>query len=462
MKHIRNTLTCNTFNRICLAAAIIALSFSIVELLLYAQTGSLFLFAQIPKFEGHQFFDLYIWSANLADCKIPIKEITPTNHCGLQYYIFGQPKYPLYLLRLLGLQSQFHNLYGFLMGTIPTLGFSILIALEQASKPIQYRGPLFLTIPIALFSFQFRYALERGQTDLFIAGLYLVACLLFSVINRSLHNRPVLISQIVLFSALATITKLYSFSILLALLLLCAFTALNSIKSMYAHRRRQVKQQLSELLILSSFLSIITFSLAIKLYDSYSYIKSAAFTGLDNGGFGLTVLVDAPYTKDSSLTLGSKIAVMITTLILVGISSTLNKDPLHNPFSRASFPDIYTLTQITPLQLLTFLSIITIIPVYLVTESFPYKYIFIPLALPGLIETSLLIRKTLPYASEAINFICFLILLSLYLPYLPYSPSISQHLEWFVHFFLHPAITGGLAGSIWGIFRSTDPNLTSA
>ena len=452
----------NAARRFYVPFILVCVVLSVTELVLYSRGDSFYLFSSIPKFDGHQFFDLYIWSANLSDCAIPIREITPTNHCGIEHYIFGQPKYPLYLLRALGLHSYNHQIYGLLIGVIPIALLSGIIFGVYVTGKYQYRGLLLLALPIVLFSFQFRYALERGQTDLAIAALYLVACILFSLTAKLFPNSRAFLVPVVLLSTLATATKLYSFSIVLSLSLVCVTTLIKVLCYRFAHTEKQPIQKISETVCWLSFLLVMTLCLLIKLYDSYLYIKQASFKSLDNGGFGLTVLINAPYTTDLSVSLQSKFVVMALFLFLAIVFNVSRRNIARAPLQNL-LPDIYLLKDISCLQLLSMLSIITIVPIYLVTESFPYKYIFVALALPGLIETSLLLnRKNLPTSSEYVNLVCIFIALSLYLPYLPFNPTISQHLEWFVHFFLHPAIMGGLIGSVFSILVSADKGLGAA
>lgn len=459
MKHtIRNPIL-NAVRCLYVPVILVCAVLSVAELVLYSRGDSFYLFSSIPKFDGHQFFDLYIWSANLSDCAVPIREITPANHCGIEHYIFGQPKYPLYLLRALGLHSHHHQTYGILIGVIPIILLSGIIFGVYATKKYQYRSLLLLALPIVLFSFQFRYALERGQTDLAIATLYLVACILFSLTVKVFPNSRAFLIPVVLLSTLATATKLYSFSIVLSLFLACITTLLKVLCYRFGHTEKSPNQKISETAYWLSLLLVINLCLLMNLYDSYLYIKQASFKSLDNGGFGLTVLTNAPYTTDLSVSLQSKLAVMVLFFFLGIVFNVAGRNKARAPL-QDFLPDIFFLKNISCLQLLSILSIVTVVPVYLVTESFPYKYIFVPFSLPGLIETSLLLnRKNLFSSSEYVNLVCIFIGLSLYLPYLPFNPTISQHLEWFVHFFLHPAIMGGLAGSVISIFVSVAKKL---
>jgi len=459
VKHpIKNSIL-NAARRSYIPLILLCTVISMAELVLYSRGNSSYLFSPIPKFDGHQFFDLYIWSANLSDCPIPVREITPTNHCGIQYYIFGQPAYPLYLFRLLGLHSRYHAIYGVILGVIPTILFTSIVLRAYLTTQYQYRALLLTSIPTVLFSFQFRYALERGQTDLAIATLYLVACVLFFLTVKVFpHSRAFLI-PVVLLSALATATKLYSFSIILSLLLVCVTTLIKVIRYRYGYTEKPSTPKASETVYWLIFLIVLTLCLLINLYNSYLFIKQASFKGLDNAGFGLTILTNAPYTTDLSVSLQSKLVVM-TLFFFLTIACILAGRNITRTSFQVFLPDIYLLNNISCLQMLSILSIITIVPVYLVTESFPYKYIFAALALPGLIETSLLLKiKKLLTSSECVKLICIFISLSLYLPYLPFNPSISQHLEWFDHFFLYPAIMGGLTGSVFSILVSADKRL---
>lgn len=418
---------------------LLVLLVSSTELFLFAN-GHYELFAQIPGFPGHQFYDLYIWSANLSDCKIPVSELFNTNHCGIQYYIFGQPWFPLFFFRLLGLTSKWHHLYGLLIGmyAMTALVLSTYLTHIRFLKQYQDQAKRLFALPLILLaiflSFPFRYALERGQTDLFMLGtLCLVACLKDSFLIRKWSRRLYSLSLTALL-AVTILAKIYTMT-LVPLFVVWAYILFLPKRSSVTNDLLPKKRDRIFFVSLALIL-IICVAMVIPIY---SFISDAAFDNLGNSGFGLHVLLNAPYTSSFTLGLSSKLAIFFLGCFL-SFNRISFKTTQIKPFIEKTTISWHRLSG---LETLSVMMAIVLPPIYIATESFPYKYILLCAAIPGLLLSTF---RCLPnsYRVQVNTYLILLMIISMYLPYLPYSPSLSLYLEWYVHFFLHPFLMGYL------------------
>ena len=422
-----------------------------LELILYA-SGHEYLYWPIPKFQSHVFFDLYIWSLNLTDCPISVSDLHTDHHCASQYYLFGQPWYPLALFRAFSLHSSHHIIYGVLIGIAGISAVNLIALISYSatlrSSNFKHRAAHALfpfSVVLILSSFSFRYALERGQTDIVVLLIIVAGTCFAHMPCKYRKSEQHVVIALALMASVAALTKIYPWSLLPILLVVVLvptepdpFKTSSGLTTINTRRNNLINASVIFVCM------IISFGL---LYDIYTYISQVSFADLTNSGYGLKVLVNAPYSDKLSLSMPSKVF-----MLAMGFIYFLPWSHLHHllksgpPSCHVSYLT-YTikrkpLTKLTYAQLLAMNALVISFPVYLVTESFPYKFIIVLLCLPAFVED---IVSDQAAANKSILALSLLVL-SMYLPYLGPQPSLGLYQEWFVHFFLHPFLFGLLAG----------------
>ena len=443
---MQNSLPSRDANRAPYAASLIVVLIAslaaLLELILYA-TGHSDMYWPVPKFEGHQFFDLYIWSLNLSDCTIPVAELHTSNHCASQYYLFGQPWYPLLVLRSFGLTSNYHAVYGIALG-IALISIVNLLFLRSckyiASKRLGLNRLQWLStaLPpiIILTSFQFRYLLERGQTDGFVLLTIILGSSLSHWFSKHMSSDAIALCVLSVFNAVAAAMKIYPWSALPLLMLLYLIP-------MKGRLARSIPQSAAHLLSLLpiAFMSSVATVTFYFLLKSFLYINSVSFANLGNSGYGFKILLDAPYTGSFTLSWYSKITSSVIGLVyFLGFRATTLLSTTSSNRMRNISLERLNLNHLSLNKLIALNLIAISIPVYFATESFPYKFALILFSIFAFYE-EMISGSFKPMKSTLVFSV---LTLSAYLPYLEPLPSIGLYLEWFVHFLLHPFLCGAL------------------
>lgn len=440
-----------TICRLAWVVSTLASFFAVLELILYA-LGHEYLYWPIPKFQSHVFFDLYIWSLNLTDCPIPVSDLHTDHHCASQYYLFGQPWYPLALFRTLSLHSSDHIIFGILIGIagifainhIALTSYSATLRVSNLKHRAAYA--LFpLTVVLILSSFSFRYALERGQTDIVVLLIIVSGTWFAHMLGKHRNSEQYVILLIALMASVAALTKIYPW-LLLPILFIVALAPAESDPVTTSSALATANIRRRHLINAAIILALIIITCAL-LFDIYSYISQVSFANLTNSGYGLKVLVNAPYSDKLSLSLTSKLFMLAMGFIYFMPWSYIcdffkSGLSIHRITCLISTIRRKSLTELTYAQLLAMNATVISFSVYIVTESFPYKFIIVLLCLPAFVEDIVSDHLVANRSVLSLN----ILILSMYLPYLAPQPSLGLYQEWFVHFFLHPFLFGLLAG----------------
>jgi len=403
-------------------------------------SGDPYAFADVPRSFGDDiFFDLKILTYNLADCEVPLSSY-PAESCTHNLYGFGYPVYPLYLLRSLGLDSSGHIWAGTCMGLMAS-GFIFLFFILDLARSANSRYQLLLaaTLSLALISGPFQYIVERGQLDQVVIILLLIPQLLNQVLNGSPRTKQVIGLSLACFClALGALTKIYPAIALLYISTLLIVYQLPvrrlCIRGTFVLIKNRILIPSKSLFMLSISFALFVISLAIplSLNELIGSASSMVPPNVDGHGFGLKVLVDAPYATAIPLSIGGKILVFTASLLTTLIAAK-RTDLIRHLGSTYIF-------RLHPVDQLFFTTSALLVPLYLLTRSINYKLSLLILVLPALCRgaacAGYLLRKLYIYAL-LLTLACILLPMNL-----PYSSTLYIYKEWFIYFYAQPAIFG--------------------
>ncbi|QNG28912.1 hypothetical protein [Synechococcus sp. LTW-R] len=199
----------------------------VVELFLYSSDLDIFglgksLFNGVPK-ATPQFRDLYILILNYQ-CHIPIHQFKILGSCSDSFYgvIRGEFDYPtaaFYIYNLIpGWLVKHPNLSGFLLGTFFLM--SCLVTATKIEKNLRISNLCCLiAYSLLIYSFPFRYVIERGQLDQIAWILALLAFPLFlSKTYQRRSNKNILSAGLLIFLSVLikgfTLPYLFIYSVL--------------------------------------------------------------------------------------------------------------------------------------------------------------------------------------------------------------------------------------------------------
>ena len=406
--------------------------------------GDPYAFGDVPRAFGNDvFFDLKILTYNLVDCEVPLSSY-PADSCTHNLYSFGYPVYPLYLLRNLGLDSSAHIWVGSCMGLITsTLIFLFFIRNMATSLNNKYQLLLATTLSLAFCSGPFRYIVERGQLDQIIIILLLLPQLLTNVTNAGPRTKGIFMLIATCFClVLGALTKIYP---AIALLYISMLLIVYQLPFRLASISRTLKTTKSwsllppqNLFFLSLSFSLFFISLAIPIFlrEIIGSASSMVPPNVDGHGFGLNVLINAPYATSIPLSLAGKILVFTASLLTTLIAA--KKIDFIRHFAYTSFYRLRSADQ------LFFTTSALLVPLYLLTRSINYKLSLLILILPSLCRgvafAGGLLKKVYIYAL-ILTLACLLLPMNI-----PYSPALYVYKEWFIYFFAQPALFGILTG----------------
>ena len=404
-----------------------------IELVGYAY-GSSAAFNDVPRANPSEvFFDLRIFTHNGVNCGINIKEIEPYRHCAVDLYPYNYPTFALWLVRFLGISRDSTSEVGVILG-ITTITLLTIFFLQRMREVLPYRLAacgIFLCLIGSLNSFSFRYALERGQVDLFVLNLVLLPLVLPFQRGKSEKEISGQYIGIYIGLLLGSLTKIFTFPALVGISMLEALSLM--------------KKRINCLSFIFFWITII--ACGIVLVRPIQISRGLNIKGLGGHGFGLDVLLDAGYLPE--VTSG-----ILLKVLFLGIGLALYTKPI---LSRLKFltqkdgPSLINQLQVVGTnframgssELYTITSTLIIAPLYMATESINYKWIFLLPAVACLIASASKSPGVLHKTKQVylvIAIICSQALLSY-----PYSPTTYLYLEWLGHFAIHPFIVGGLS-----------------
>ena len=185
------------------------------ELVVYAVYGSEYsdkIFYGIPL-AMPRFRDLYILILNVR-CPTPVYLFNKLGSCSDSFYglspgQFDYPQLPFYLFNHIPqFISSRPNLAGLLLGTLFLLSFILL----SSSLQKEYRlNPSLatLTYGASIYSFPFRYLIERGQLDQLAWALAFLSIVLISSNNSQINKKFIFLLSLILLS-LSAILKAFT------------------------------------------------------------------------------------------------------------------------------------------------------------------------------------------------------------------------------------------------------------
>ena len=433
--------------------AVSLLVVGLIEIALYI-SGDALVYSDLPRATfGQYFYDLRIWSMNMLDCPVPIEELSGVNHCASEFYVFDYPSYPLYILRFLGFDSSSHGLIGTCLGLFSMIS-TIFLTLERPLNKWAEKGKISLvllgiaTSAICTRSLPLRYAIERGQIDTLV---YIAIACIFVYIKWREGRRCVKFlawTFILLAFAALSLVKIYPIASL------TWFCLLGVLKFARYKRKEARRVRLLVLVILPAILTIVCLLL---LAEPITIARAANSFRVGGHGFGLSVLTDAGYSKESALVLETKVLISAAFFL-----STLwiFKDADHLCFwaqsaSKSRGPS--GRSQISPQSMYTFpvkaegVLFLAVFPfltaLYLSSESINYKIIFVIALIPWIY--TLIDSNNRPMRLFGLLQL-MLGLIIIFCPGVPFEPSLYLYVEWFNHFFCQPAFFGCIAGQgLW-------------
>jgi len=402
-----------------------------LELVNYA-LGKKTAFHDIPRSAiDNRFMDLKIWTANGADCEIPIQLIRPDRHCAISNYVFDYPKLPLHVIRLLGIQSNHNIVIGVALGLTAIIFAWLLLG---KTFPTEKKDRLTNTAILAFASlvvfnsYQMKLLIERGQLDSLLLIIVLAPFLIASYRGLNRLNSDWLLPLYLTSSFIKPLMLAPALAVAVDVIYGSLSRAAQALRS-----RTQARQKLF-IEVARSLAVIIGFTATYALLRSDIHVASRYLADTITGGkigFGLTTLDNAAY-GDWDLSLHSKLLFTALGFLIV------TKTKPHKQY--ISFTRVNELAWQRQLYII---SAAIILPTYFLTDSYSYKMVFIIGMLPalsidycqgGYIQR---IQARLALSLIAISFLYGLT---------KYSDSQYAYSEWFVHFLVHPLMIGVVSG----------------
>lgn len=394
---------------------------SFIELFGYS-FGSLISYQDLPRAEAVNIFpDLGLWTYNGYGCDINPWELEGSNQCG-NNPDFNYPWYPIAILRILGLGESYHRLSGLLLG-IASL-FATYLLIRAFSGRVWLSSWTCIVGGTLVVSKPFRYALERGQTDLLVYILLILSIFLAaSHYKGSVKARRRGFYGANLALGAMTLIKLYPITALVYYNIL-AFRNHGGARASGDKWWANVGVALAYILL-------------VGLLCIHPYQLTSAYNILNLGGhgFGLSVVVakSAMHTEWDGVQIKLLIfcvALIVTMREIYRIEMKVRvKEIAHCHFTRIAI--------VLPSSML--------VPLYIATENIYYKYI---LLIPLIFALSKEVACT-RHRSE-LNWSYIVILLSsfflLFSLYMPSSRDLAVYIESYRSFGLEPIIFGSLSG----------------
>ncbi len=405
-----------------------------IELVGYAY-GSSAAFNDVPRANPSEvFFDLRILTHNGVNCEININEIEPYRHCAVNLYPYNYPTFALWFVRLLGINPDSTSAVGVILG-FTSIALLTIFFLQRMREVLPYRlttCAIFLSLIGSLNSFSFRYALERGQVDLLVLDLILLPLVLPFPSSKNEKKIPNRFTGIYIGLILSSLTKIFT---------LPALVGISTLETLSL-----IKQRMNALCLI--LIWIVVIACGISLISPIQISRNLNMKGLGGHGFGLDVLLDAGYLP--GVTSG-----MLLKLLFLGIGLVLYAKPicsrlryLSQKSGRSPADQLQIIgasfREMGPSELYIVISTLIMAPLYIMTESINYKWIFLLPAVASLMA----LASECPGVSNKTKqaYLIFTIIFSqVFLSY-PYSPTTYLYLEWLGHFAIHPFIIGGLCG----------------
>lgn len=405
----------------------------ISELLAYA-TGELSAFRDLPRATPDQlFFDLKIWTFNLADCAIPLSTYSPQTSCTSHLYPFAYPVYPLYILRLLPLASTAHINFGVILGCISIFSTAALFYLTYLrNKSRKLAVVLAFTAPFCMLSLPFRYLLERGQIDQVVLFLLIVPLLLAGLVTAPKQLEGIQLIASVCY-AVGALVKIYP---IIAFGSNAAFGLITNLKiSMSGENDGNSRPKT----IFRFILTMITISvLCALLYEPYIHAKASLYPNLGGHGYGLNNLVNAPYSRSWGLNKISKLFIFVASALL----SSFYLGGMRAQLPTQTIAPLPHVTNTTDQFNLNACAVTTV--TYLFSDSINYKLSLIIVVIPYLTSFTIS-RSANARILASLLLVCGTLSLSL-AGYPQFDPTFYLYKEWIVQFFMHPVFFGGLTG----------------
>ena len=423
----------------------------VTEVALYA-SGDVSVYSDVPRAEfSRYFYDLRIWSMNMADCQIPIGDLAGHNHCASDFYVFDYPVFPLYVLRFLGWKSSIHGYMGLILGILSVVS-TIFLTLEHPLQNWTSRHRVSwivmgaFTAVVCTRSLPLRYAIERGQIDQVV---YISAIALYAYIKNGSRERgnPWILTFALLILAALSLAKIYPIASLIWI------TSLSLFGTWRCRNTRRIRESILGGIFLPIVLSA---GCLFLLARSIAVARAANSFPVGGHGFGLTVLTDAGYANGSEFSLISKVLVttafcLLTFWVFSGVDSLQFYNKASHYITRSSqksTPRSWgSYKRVKPEVILLLIVFPFLEALYISSESINYKIIFIAALVPWfylLIDSS---SRALKYFGFLQLILVWVIFLS---PGLPFNPSLYLYVEWFNHFACQPAFFGCLAAQgIW-------------
>lgn len=189
-----------------------AAAFSLVELYLYAfhKNSSYFFFGRpyslgIDRIEWNSFIDLRVVTDNGYGCESPINAL---HYQDCYFNATNIPLFTIKIARFLHISGHHSVWLGVLLGCVAVLMTTLFLASSL------WRHPLIscIAVPLVLFSYPMRLALERGNIDLLVLILLVLSVQTLALVgSASLQSRKAtLLFLLSLFlTLLASLSKVY-------------------------------------------------------------------------------------------------------------------------------------------------------------------------------------------------------------------------------------------------------------
>ena len=199
---------------------VVAATLSFVELFLYSfsKNNPIYLLGRLPyragidRIEWNSFIDLRVITDNGYGCGIPIDNL------HVQDCYFNATNVPLFLIkiaRFLHISGQHSNQLGFLLGSTAIIATTLFLASCLWAHPVI----MCLAVPLVLFSYPMRLALERGNIDLFVLVLLVASVQILALLGgvqikaKKFAGLLILALALVLFASLSKVYPIILFAI---------------------------------------------------------------------------------------------------------------------------------------------------------------------------------------------------------------------------------------------------------
>ncbi len=399
-----------------------------LELLLYS-SGQASAFGDLPRtLPGKEFSDLFIWSHNAHGCEISPWLMEGANQCS-EGPNFNYPWYPIFILRILRISASENTLLGLLIG-IASIAATLALCKWFANANGSNKNWIYICTSVFLMSKPFRYALERGQPDLLVYIAILLTIYLYSC--RSHASATQRIGKFgyskkralgMLATAVATLIKLYPITSFLYL----GLRALREGETYRPSLRPKVSSYSFGKIALFTLSSAALIALCIK-----PYVLTKSYNILNLGGHGFGWLVHVSESTNQG-TIAKTLFVVFGMLCAFSSTESVSRN-LGGLGSRSTQNAISAIL----------IGSTIVCPLYLITESIYYKWIFL---MPILGGACVIAGQTVDGRYRELGvLLVVLCVISLDLPYLPYSATLTHGLEVFTTYSVHPLLIGILLG----------------